>query len=212
MTHAHTKPFNLEHAQAGAPVGARGGYSTPEILKYGADRIFGTLTMDKEESACWGLDGRYGILGEETVLDLVMLPLGYCEDKPVFVGDVLLDPRMDGDEEFTICAGENYDGLHNCTWPKPKSKYPETRMSQYDMCLSVGMNHHNMTLTEKHLLDMSNAAIANAIQDGDVFTRPQVGAVIKSIIDICTRNTNNNNIIHAIHGSDWDAVMKAVLK
>lgn len=221
MSHKHTKPFNIEHAKDGAPVGARNGYVTVEILKYGKDRIFGTMTTDKEESACWSHDGLYGITNVETVLDLVMLPLGYCEDKPVFVGDVLLDPRMKGDEGFTICAGD-YGGLHNCKWPKPKAKYPETRMnanqcfnefqSAFPPKATLQITGSTTSATDNAARHLANIAIKDAIKDGDVFTRPQVDAVIDTIIDICTRHTNNRNIINAIEGSDWAAVMKAQLK
>jgi len=215
MTHLHTKPFNIEHAKDGAPVGTRNGYGTVEILKYGKDRIFGLIADEhgNESIEYWQLDGAYGLNTKETVLDLVMLPLGYCEDKPVFVGDSI---QGDGEVVMPAFVGIKFNGGHHWKWPKPKAKYPETKCTAFDLDTvwqeDDGSIEGTSCASESACIAVANYAIAHAIQDGDVFTRPQVSAAIKAIIDIATRHTNSRNIINAIEGSDWDAVMKAVLK
>lgn len=92
----HSKPFNLEHAKAGAPVQLRRG-EPARILCFDRASVSGVLfpiialvkdinvgeyiierTSDGKHRGCSKRD-----------YDLVMAPLAVVEGKPVFVGDVL---------------------------------------------------------------------------------------------------------------------------
>lgn len=87
------KPFNLEHAKAGVPVGLSDGRSC---------RILCFDRKEDRDDRCIILLIKDTIYQREHVIDatntgivccnggdLVMLPLGYIEDRPVFVGDVV---------------------------------------------------------------------------------------------------------------------------
>ena len=88
-TPIHTRPFCLADAKAGAPYCCRDG-SAVQVFKWdcrGRAVLAGIVSAwDGDHSALWS-DG-----GDEvdfTEYDLVMLPLGYIDGKPVFVGDRL---------------------------------------------------------------------------------------------------------------------------
>lgn len=90
----HSKPFNLEHAKAGAPVQLQKG--TPvrilcfdrayqgqlPIIALANDGNVGEYIIERTS------DGRYRGYNNPDY-DLVMAPLAVVEGKPVFVGDVL---------------------------------------------------------------------------------------------------------------------------
>lgn len=209
MTLTHTKPFDLNAAKAGATVGLldqnENGYKL-EILKYGDKKIFGILTdwNGCESAEFWQLDGTYGHRAEPNgPLTLVMLPLGYCEGKPVFSGDHLYDPTGRG-----FLADVSDTGSYEvCIWPKPQPKYPETKTdpeeyrAAYNKVLGDSM--------ENSLNRVANLAIKRAIQDGDVFTKQQVTAVLEELRNICARHANPLNIRDIVDGTDWDAILKA---
>lgn len=125
-----SKPFNIEHAKAGAPILCADG-CVPEILKYGT-KLFGTITNDEgdEFAASWSLWGVKisGVLGSEK--NLVMAPLGMIDGKPVFVGDAIEGLDISGDSwiELTAKPKDRVKGRY-FRWPAPAKVYPETRMS-----------------------------------------------------------------------------------
>lgn len=89
-----TRPFNLDHAKAGAPVCQRSGYPAT-ILKFdvkGEFPIAGILVIDEEEEVgAWRSDGSFYDKGEDDLYDitLVMKPLAYLQGRPVHYGDEL---------------------------------------------------------------------------------------------------------------------------
>lgn len=203
----NNKPFDLNSAKSGAPVGLPklgSGYEV-EVLKYGEKKIFGVLTdvHGNESAEYWNLDGTYGLAAVDGALSLVMLPLGYCEGKPVFVGDELID-KEDGHKVAATPLWKNMDGTL-WKWPKPEPKYPETRMNAEEINQAGGRD----PISQPRHIKMANAAIKRAIQDGDVFTKQQVTAVLEELRNICDRHANPLNIRDIVDGTDWDAILKA---
>lgn len=197
----HTKPFDINQARAGAPVGCKTERNTIEIFKYTERSIFGSIRYGNEEEVVtsWDINGKNDPCLKS---DLVMLPLGYCEGKPVFAGDEMFDT----DHQTKVRAGPLERDFLFCTWPKPEPKYPETRMSGAQL-LDDWMN--NQAGDEESFVFVVNSAIKRAIQDGDVFTKQQVTAVLEELRNICLRHQNPLNIRDIVDGTDWDEVLKA---
>ena len=91
----HYKEFNAKHAKAGAPycqrngLAARIGIWDAKHDEYPLICVASYFDQYGESSCTWTkLGARHG--GAKNDSDLVMLPLGYCEGKPVFVGDKLV--------------------------------------------------------------------------------------------------------------------------
>lgn len=94
---SHTRPFNIDHARAGAPFRSRDG-SEVKVLKFDmkSENGFCILGLSTDENgfencASWLATGKYTPDVAEHESDLVMMPVGYCEGEPVFIGDVLFD-------------------------------------------------------------------------------------------------------------------------
>lgn len=88
----NTRPFDLNSAKSGAPYAQRNGLAARIGIwdVNGFQRLVGVATYGNgmESTMAWKEDGtpQSGC----GVNALVMLPLGYCEGKPVFVGDELV--------------------------------------------------------------------------------------------------------------------------
>ena len=131
----HTKEFNAEHAQAGAPYCQRNGLAARIGIwdKLNSHCLSGvmqdsTLTPTEIDSS-WNIKGQW-LEGEISNCDLVMLPLGMCEGKPVFVGDELIfDSRK-------YCVSlEYWFDLRECqrhfidsTWPRTAPVMPKSEL------------------------------------------------------------------------------------
>jgi hypothetical protein len=93
MKPEHTKPFNAEHAKAGAPFAQRNGLAARIGIwdAIGSYPLAGvkSCTNEIEVASSWTNDGHFHKTGPLYENDLIMLPLGYCEGKPVFVGETL---------------------------------------------------------------------------------------------------------------------------
>lgn len=133
MKPEHTKPFNLEHAKAGAPYCQRNGLAA-RIGIWDAEHTDYPLIgsrMDSEgcnSEASWTSSGAYILAAiNEHDYSLAMLPLGYCQEKPVFVGDELqVLPGSHATVGHHVAEPNNRSFLHYC-WPRtvpvmPKSK------------------------------------------------------------------------------------------
>jgi hypothetical protein len=128
MKPEHTKPFNVEHAKAGAPYCQRNGLPAwvmrweRQSLNYGisGDR---RLTSGVDSTASWTVKGAQFSDGTKSDNDLVMLPLGYCEGKPVFVGDKLEDTRAKNVFYYFKASDVGADFTHT-TWPRTAPVMP----------------------------------------------------------------------------------------
>jgi hypothetical protein len=90
------KPFNLDHAKAGAKIGVLIGSGTvlPARLvstDFRKDQLVVIVTEpeSRREGPYWRNENLYvfGTSGVYVPLRLVMLPIGYINDTPVYVGD-----------------------------------------------------------------------------------------------------------------------------
>lgn len=198
----NTKPFDINQARAGAPVGCETERNKIEIFKYTDHSIFGSIRYGDEEEVVtsWDINGKNDPCLKS---DLVMLPLGYCDGKPVFVGDHLYDLTGRG---FLADASDT-GSYEVCIWPKSEPKYPETRMKYHELQKVIDDNPRLSAgpLAEK----IANEAIRRAISDADVFTKAQVTAVLEELRNICDRQINPYNIRQVVDGTDWDAILKA---
>jgi hypothetical protein len=166
MKPEHSRPFNFDQAKAGAPYGTVSG--TPvEIVKWdmrtaGAP-ILAIIAQD-QQCASYKADGTNSVYAA-----LCMLPLAMMDGKPIFTGDWYLSSTG------SLHQAQPYHRVFDdCKWPKLAKKCPKTQMTGDEIRQAVGMNHGNMTMTVRHLEAAANAAIARAIDDGDVFTRKHV--------------------------------------
>lgn len=206
MNHLHTKPFNLEHAKEGAPYGLVCGEEVT-ILKWDAryeNRPLLGVYGKNDRAIGWDASGSGGSFGPG--YDLVMLPLGYCERKPVFVGDELIDPAWEGDDKNFIIRAGHIPGyaFDRCEWPKPAPTYPQTRMIT-EQLVSQFMTSAPII---NDVTDLANAAIARAIEDGDVFTDDQVSALIEEIGNVINENNDVYKIRHEFALINISSVLK----
>jgi len=147
MRPEHTKPFNAEHAKAGAPYCQRNGLAALIGIWNGRNPIV-PLIGERENSkgqfsaTTWTANGGNPNPNGTESNDLVMLPLGYCEGKPVFVGDELVNSVG---VLNTVSARERY--FEPSLWPRtapvmPKSSYVnEGEWTTYDKIFA----HHLKT-------------------------------------------------------------------
>lgn len=141
------KPFDLLMAKAGHPYGqkclkpARIGIWDANDSHY---KLVGVLENDdgKEESAEWSEFGTYDVECQYTSYqNLVLWPLGYCQDKPVFAGDVLING---GGGEFEVCIGISQLILDTCGWPRKEPVMPKVKAEVREDRLSLmqaGITH-----------------------------------------------------------------------
>ena len=153
----NTKSFSLDAAIAGHPLITRAGQPA-KFIAYVPDAV-------EDEQLITLVDGRtrlhysYGASDGSMAFDLFLAPLGYCEGKPVFSGDVLYSCG-----EFIVQLGIHYEFV-KCKWPS-KSPVVETRISANEL-----RNVYNYDLggpVDKALTAVANKAIERAIADGDV--------------------------------------------
>lgn len=180
----HTRPYNHEHAQKGAPIGLRNGgevkilHVTPEKLigmerQFGADHVWG---------ACeWGLDGRYIQDDGNTVerWDIVMLPLGLIDGRPMFVGD---DMRDRWGNKITAYVGMGDDPAH-WFWPSDEQKYPQTSLSDAELLAALNISDQGVVPRARAI---ANAAIVRVIQDGMVVPADMLDKVALLVRNRCT--------------------------
>jgi hypothetical protein len=158
-----TKPFNLQHAKAGAPYCCRDG-DQATVLKWDGRRFNEPLVGcigDDDMPASWGCDGRY-VPDEHgpRSRDLVMLPLGFIDGKPVWVGDHFI--TSGGLPCITTTASAGY--FKGCCWPAPVPVYPtfDGSVDMLSIEYSKDMSYCNS------LVRVANFALRHAIDAGQV--------------------------------------------
>ena len=167
------RPFDAAAACRGAPFCCTNGWRA-EVLKYATNGLFGTITKPSGEEfpASWTIAGESdsGVISKDK--DLAMLPLGRIENKPVFVGDRLLDAKG---AEFTVTVGQVFGPGCLCKWAPPAKVYPETRMTDAEIQRAtpkLGMRPSDdvMALSEiaGSLRALVNAALRHAVDAGQL--------------------------------------------
>lgn len=172
-----TKPFNAEQAKAGAPYRCRDGQEAT-VLKWDSRQnqypLHG-VCGDADMPSSWTLAGTYYDHGELDGYDLVMLPLGYTDGKPVFVGDELVDPSG-----ATFTPGPRDSGhLAGCRWPAPEKQYPVTQLTAAELLQIIAdvKGKGGFAGEARHI---ANAALRHAIDNGYAAT--------KEAYDQCSRD------------------------
>lgn len=164
-----SRPFNMEHAKAGAPYCCRDG-RTAQVLKW--DRNVSDFPLlgvigKSDDPRTWEINGStiYCNHGAEYDCDLVMLPVGICQSKPVFMGDELVT-RFG--YKFVVEAKNIGDLCEENTWPEPVPSYPVTRMQLKDFDIAIITSGSKECVDARAACAIANAAIASALIDGDV--------------------------------------------
>lgn len=129
------KPFDLDLAKAGHPV-CQKNLDAAEIIGFGGflNGMIGFVCYERYP-AVWLSNGDCvstdKALREET--SLVLAPLGYCQDKPVFFGDVLVweGGNITIDEKS---LGHTFD---DCTWPRKEPVMPKTSISRDQLAIWI---------------------------------------------------------------------------
>ena len=156
MKPMHSKPFDIAHAQAGAPFSFDDGESA-EIIAWSRSGAMSLVSMKGQHQSLVlsRVDGTSG--GMAT---LVMLPIGEIANLPVFVGDKCIG--YDG-APFVATARMGSDWSH-FSWPAPAKVYPKTLMSA-ELLESYCHGSGGSTAS---LFRIANAAICHAIDAGQV--------------------------------------------
>ena len=161
MKPLHSKLFSMVDAQDGAPYSFDDG-ECAEIIKWNRNGQHPIVVMcgKRQDVYSLGVDG-YGGAGQ-----LVMLPLGIIDGKPVFVGDELTYAE-DTRRTFTAQPRWDQESLNagsGCIWPAPANVYPQTLMTYLDL-VNV---YENFDKFQVALKEVANAAICHAIDAGQV--------------------------------------------
>lgn len=188
-----TKAFDVEHAKAGAPYCCAGG-APAEILHYGAGKLIGMTKASNGEAfaAEWKLFGKYEIPGHQGALDLVMLPLGLIDGKPVFVGDKIVAPSGNA-----YLLGPTDTNLTGCRWPAPAKVYPETKMTEDELVIAANDGRFSgLTPPPFHVVAdrIANAAIRHAIDAGQVMLIADAERLIQANEDIDRRSRERRDM------------------
>jgi hypothetical protein len=144
MKPEHTRPFDLAAAKAGAPYCCRDGQEAT-VLKWDCrDPLWPVVGVYGSEDGCteWGSNGTYND-GMNDELDLIMIPLGYCEGKPVFVGDELEQRVKDGWVRHNAQASwyrHTIDWKNDMRWARPAPNSPQSTMTYRDLNRLTGRN------------------------------------------------------------------------
>jgi len=159
-----SRPFNLEHAKAGAPFSGERGEAVQVIKwdrKHPTHPIIAIEVDGDQEAAAFRIDGTTDHGHPAVVQRLVMLPLGFIDGKPIFVGDELVCISS-GRITFVEPDDKNFS---HCRWPAPTPTYPETQIGEDDLHLAfVSCGPENAT----DLKAVANAALRHAIDAGQV--------------------------------------------
>lgn len=164
-----SRPFSLEHARAGAPYCCRDGQQA-EILKWDCNHqrfpLIGVVcekTYHYPES--WTVSGEQASDEEferRPGRDLVMLPIGMLQSKPVFMGDELVT-RFG--EKFVVEKEHIGDLDEENTWPP---SYPVTQMLLEDFDSTIIASGSKECISASAACAIANAAIRHAIDAGQV--------------------------------------------
>lgn len=162
-----SRPFSLADAKAGAPYACRDGREAT-VLKWDRNTpryVLLGVYGDADDHATWNVEGFYSI-GDKSNRDLVMLPLGEIDGRPVFVGDKL---EMHGTAGWTpyVAYPTNRD-FSDSRWPAPAKQYPFSQMSEQELLNAAGSA---MPLDWANgFLRVAHAAIRHAIDHEQVIT------------------------------------------
>lgn len=212
-----SKPFNIDHAKAGAPFCGADCEAVRVLIwdrKHPTHPIIAIEERGEQEAIAFRVDGKstsHESLG--IVLELVMLPLGLIDGKPVFVGDAIALPSG----EVCVVGPVDRPGP-DCSWPAPAREYPQTMMKIAELA--------------KHCCDgrswtedaraIANAALRHAIDAGQVVTTEDRAVrdmeIARAVLSACKERfdgaknacCSNEFIITRLSGVHLKAVISTV--
>jgi hypothetical protein len=180
-----TRPFNLEHAKAGAPYACLDGRKA-EIIKWdlqGFGPLLGFVRCPEsgEDIAVRWLDDGTTRGAQAGPGDLVMTPIGYIDGRPVFVGDEIVSERTG--RKHTIRPCDHH--LAGFRWPEPEKRYPVTRLTGAELGrIYDGDDSATADWTNRGmdcLTAVANAALRHAVDSGQVVTAEQVNDEVRAL-------------------------------
>ncbi len=175
-----SKEFSIQDAKAGAPYCMRSGEAV-EILKWNSanEQSLIGIIGPSDTIQRWFVSGQWG-LARSSHNDLVMLPLGMIDGKPVFVGDEFEELQR-GSKWAKGRATPDHAGVSfsNCRWPATARIYPVTTISpDY---LRAEYNSEMGGLVDDALRRTANLAIKHAIDSKQVITADEHKAEIADL-------------------------------
>lgn len=164
----HYRPFNHEHARAGAPFSTIDGRAV-EIIRWdvrgGECPLLGIVENGTHGQLAvrWATDG---VQHAERTADeqLVMTPLGICEGLPVFPGDQLWDVMADdGYRLFTVSVHARE--FSHCMWPRSFTESIQMSVTLPDMERTpTGFTMFGKEYVQVELLSMVAEAVYRDMQ------------------------------------------------
>lgn len=195
------RPFNLEHAKAGAPIAtARRGNARFVAYEETADPSCCVIVIEALHNTV-GTRRKNGRVNEtdahDNPYDLVMQPLGFIDGKPVFVGDELVTRFGD---KFVVEVKHIGDLDEENTWPVPEPVYPEMLMSDGDLVSNYyggGPVSHEQEYQAWRRI--ANAALRHAIDIGQVVlpdAAPSDDLLMKVAKEVWCRATGQEHFLN----------------
>lgn len=177
----HTRPFDLNHARAGAPIAGSNGEAVRVLIwdrKHPTHPIVLIEEDGDQEAVAFQSDGKTHFKTGYTVTELVMTPLGFIDGKPFFVGDEIEVFSLSNKWE-KMAAEPRHKMRHEpeIRWPAPAPVYPETRMKYEELCAAGGTSL--LTTNSIAVRGVANAALRHAIDAGQVVPAETVAALRK---------------------------------
>lgn len=158
------RAFDCLMAQQGHPLCTRDGRNA-KFIAYVPDAItpHQLVIQVDDEVYTYSMDGTsYGAMDK---WDLFLSPLGMCQGKPVFAGDVLT--LKDNPLKTDFIVPVKADCFDQFQWPS-KALVVETRMSDKELEQAYWDGQQKLSYVSEGAKSVANKAIERAIADGDV--------------------------------------------
>ncbi len=166
----HTRPFSVDLAKAGAPYCCRDGREV-EMFKWDRPNLYPLLGCydEKHDAGSWTTGGKFTVSSDEDhVADLVLLPLGILDGKPVFAGDEL-ESILDGTKAK---VGPGHRVFKNCRWPAPVKAYPILGITHQQLLNAFGQQGiQDGSPMSDGFRRIADATIMHAIDTGAVVSK-----------------------------------------
>lgn len=177
-----SKPFDLAQAAAGAPISKING-DTARFVAYAeeADPACCVIVIEYR-SGLIGTRRKSGRVNEtgatDNPNDLIMLPLGLLDGKPVFVGDQLeqRDRRNAAWIRRNAQPGDRYTDNGEVRWPAPAKAYPQSTLIPDH--LRAEYNRDLGGPVDAAMQRVANAALRHAVDAGQVVPKDEHEAAL----------------------------------
>lgn len=172
-----SKPFDLAAARAGAPFAGENGEAVRVLIwdrKHPTHPIVAIEEDGEQEAVAFRNDGtatHHESLG--IVRKLVMLPLGFIDGKPVFVGDEVVNAS--GTVATAFVEIDLTSPASAWRWPAPAKVYPETQMTDAELHAKWASSPFHVS----PLVFAANAALHHAIDAGQLVDAKQSAEAIR---------------------------------